>query len=209
MNKKIVLTIILMFALIILTSCSTETTMDDKNETITKEKETSSVDDSSDAETTTNNDESTDNTNEETDVEKPLAKDFELMNLKGEKVSLSDYKGQKIFLNFWASWCGPCREEMPDLNSFYESHKDENFVIIAVNVGEDKEIAESFMTDNGYTMPVLLDETTDVAAEYLVRGIPTTLVINESFEVIHRVSGTLSMDQIEEFYEKFNQKNGN
>ena len=72
------------------------------------------------------------------DSEKIAALNFKLKDLNGVEVSLSDFKGKKVFLNFWASWCPPCKAEMPDLEKLYQETKDSDLVILAVNIGEDK-----------------------------------------------------------------------
>jgi peroxiredoxin len=109
------------------------------------------------------------------------APDFELQNLEGQTVSLSDYRGSVVMLNFWASWCGPCRYEMPFLQEVYEDTKWEatGLVILAVNMGESPSVAGDFMEINDFTFPVLLDRTEDVAEMYNVRAIPATFFIDE------------------------------
>src|SRR5690625_1361660 len=80
-----------------------------------------------------------------------LAPDFELETLEGETVKLSDLKGQKVFLNFWASWCGPCRSEMPDMQKFHEDRDD--VTILAVNVNDRPENVDEFLEEYGITFP--------------------------------------------------------
>ncbi|HEY98042.1 MAG TPA: TlpA family protein disulfide reductase [Dehalococcoidia bacterium] len=109
------------------------------------------------------------------------APDFELMNLEGEVVSLSDYRGNAVMLNFWASWCGPCRYEMPFFQEIYEDikWKASGLVLIAVNIDESGFTAAGFMEANGFDFMVLLDTTGEVANKYNVRGIPATFFIDE------------------------------
>jgi peroxiredoxin len=111
-----------------------------------------------------------------------VAPDFTLVNLDGGAVSLSDYRGSPVMLNFWASWCGPCRSEMPFIQGVFEEVKWKavNLVIIAVNLGESSMVARDFMEENGYTFPVLLDRTGEVGDTYNTRSIPTTFFIDES-----------------------------
>lgn len=107
---------------------------------------------------------------------------FELTTLLGENVKLTDYKGKKVILNFWASWCGPCKVEMPHLQNYYKNNKDaENVEIIAVNMtseerGGQKSI-EKFVKEYGLTFPILLDNNGKVMDMYNIITIPTTYVI--------------------------------
>ena len=109
------------------------------------------------------------------------APDFELTKLDGTNVKLSDLKGKKVILNFWATWCGPCQQEMPDMEAFYKEHK-ENVEILAVNytpsekVGEEK--VSNFIKEKGITFPVLLDKNIDVTTAYKVITIPTSYFID-------------------------------
>jgi thiol-disulfide isomerase/thioredoxin len=116
--------------------------------------------------------------------------DFELMDLQGRVHTLSEYKGKIVFLNFWASWCGPCRAEMPSLQKLYESWDKTRFIMLAVNVGENEDRVEKFARENGYTFPILLDLESKVAAKYLVRGIPITFLINEKGMIIAKLPGS-------------------
>lgn len=115
-----------------------------------------------------------------------MAPDFELATLTDETVRLSDYRGKKVILNFWASWCPPCRVEMPHMENYYEENKEaENVEIIAVNMtktergGDDKiERVEDFVQENKLTFPILLDETGEVMKLYQIMAYPTTYIIN-------------------------------
>ncbi|ACL70569.1 TlpA family protein disulfide reductase [Halothermothrix orenii] len=129
-----------------------------------------------------------------------LAPDFTLTKLSGEEVSLSDFRGKKVFLNFWASWCPPCQAEMPYIQKLYTEHGDD-VAILGVDIGEDKGTVAEFMLVNGYTFPVALDKKREVAAKYLVRGIPTTYIIDEDGIVTHRHVGPLYYEQMTELLE--------
>jgi len=110
-----------------------------------------------------------------------LAPDFQLDNLRRESVSLAQFRGQPVLLNFWASWCGPCRQEMPFLQEIYENQElqDKGLVILAVNIGESPATAESFMEAGGFSFSVLLDINNSVAGKYNIRGIPATFFIDK------------------------------
>jgi len=107
------------------------------------------------------------------------APDFQLSNLEGQPISLSDFRGNPILLNFWATWCGPCRQEMPLIQGIFEEQTNENLVILAVNIGENSAAVKNFMQSGNYSFPVLLDTDQDVALEYNVRAIPTTFFIDK------------------------------
>lgn len=120
-----------------------------------------------------------------------LAPDFTLYRLDdGSEVSLSDLKGKRVFLNFWATWCPPCRVEMPYIQAVYEE-KDDDVVFLAINLGESEGRVKSFMEENGYTFPVLMDPTGQAASLYLIRAIPTSFVIDADGIVRGRHIGVL------------------
>jgi len=109
-----------------------------------------------------------------------LAPDFKFTNPGGEIISLSDFRGSSVVLNFWATWCGPCKFEMPLLQAL--AHDEEKaakgLVLLTVNGGESAEDVAKFMYEYGYSFPVLLDTQNDIVRAYNVRGIPTTFFID-------------------------------
>jgi len=104
--------------------------------------------------------------------------DFTLTNLDGESINLSDYQGEFVLLNAWATWCPPCRAEMPDLNNFYLEHQDKNFEILAINAGETKETAASFANMLGLEFSILLDSDGKVLSGLGITGFPTSILID-------------------------------
>jgi len=106
--------------------------------------------------------------------------DFSLPSLDGDTISLADMQGQVVVLNFWASWCFPCAAEMPEIESFYTAHKDEGILVVGINVGETEDTARAFVDRTGVTFPIALDESTDVATSYGMRGLPMTFVIDKA-----------------------------
>jgi peroxiredoxin len=108
------------------------------------------------------------------------APDFVLKNLEGQDVTLSGLRGRPVMLNFWATWCGPCRHEMPFLQQVFEDEAwaERGLVILAVNLGESPASVMGFVEDNGLTFPVLLDARQSVAQDYNIRSIPTTFFIS-------------------------------
>ena len=107
------------------------------------------------------------------------APDFQLLNLEGRSISLSDFQGKPILLNFWATWCGPCRQEMPLIQAIFEEQSDNSLVILAIDIGETAPAVNNFIQSGNYSFPVLLDTDQDVALEYNIRAIPTTFFIDK------------------------------
>lgn len=126
--------------------------------------------------------------------------DFILTDQYGNTHKLSDYKGKTVFLNFWATWCSPCRAEMPDIQKLYESAETEGkdaLVVLGVaapNLGNEKseEEIKAFLEENGYTYPVLMDTTGEVFMSYGVNAFPTTFMITREGEVFGYASGQLN-----------------
>src|SRR5690625_1067224 len=130
------------------------------------------------------------------------APDFELETLEGDTIKLSDLRGQKVMLNFWATWCGPCREEMPEMQEFYDNNEGE-VEILAVNLLEtesDASNAAEFIDEFQYTYPVLLDKDAEVSDAY--KGdiaVPTTYFIGSDGTIQHpRKIGSMTYEFMEE-----------
>ena len=100
------------------------------------------------------------------------APDFELVDVDGDKHRLSDYRGKPLIINFWATWCPPCREEMPSMNRAWHKVKDA-VSMLAINVGEDEDTIFIFSADYPIDFPVLLDQSGEVIREWPVKGLPT------------------------------------
>lgn len=116
------------------------------------------------------------------------APDFTLKNMKGENVKLSEHQGEVVMINFWASWCAPCRQEMPILNDLYRKYRDAGFTLLAVNVEEDTKGAKKMARDLRVVFPVLFDTTNEVSKKYDVQAMPSTILVDRdgNLRYLHR-----------------------
>lgn len=118
------------------------------------------------------------------------APDFTLEDMQGNKVSLSDFTGKVIIVNFWATWCPPCLEEMPSMEELSQKYNKDDFVLLAVNVEENSHaIVKKFLENKPYTFPVLLDQDAIVQQLYGAYRFPETVVIGRNGVVVARVVG--------------------
>ena len=137
------------------------------------------------------------------------APDFTLDLLDGGQVTLSDLRGKAVLINFWATWCPPCRAEMPAIEAVYRSHKDLGLEVLAVNTTnqDDQAAASAFVQELGLTFPVPLDGTGAVSASYNLRGLPSTYFIDRhgvirSVVVGGPMSGALIQSRVEELLQE-------
>ncbi len=125
--------------------------------------------------------------------ETTAAPDFTIETLQGDEVSLSDYRGEVVLLNLWATWCPPCREEMPSMQSVYDQLKDRGFTILAVAAPspprETFEKIENYIADEKYTFPVLIDMEHKVNGIYGTGSIPTSWVVDTEGNLVARLVG--------------------
>lgn len=128
------------------------------------------------------------------------APDFELEDLDGNIVKLADLKGKDIFVNFWATWCPFCVDEMPDLQLIYEKYKDDDFIVLAINVQESADRARGYLEEAGIDLPVLLDKDSRIAALYGANSIPLTIAVNKEGVAVTGYRGKLTYDQMETMY---------
>ena len=127
------------------------------------------------------------------------ALDFALQSLDGKQVSLNDYKGNVVLINFWATWCGPCRAEIPDFEAAYRTHKGAGFVVLGINLQESPQTIEPFVASMDMTYPVLLDESGQVMAEYRARGLPMSLILDRDGVIQVRHMGFLTAGQLDDY----------
>lgn len=128
---------------------------------------------------------------------KEAVPDFSLKDLNGKTIKLSDYKGKVVFLNFWATWCPYCVQEMPELNeASRELAKGGNAVILAVDVNEPSDKVKKFVADKKITLPVLLDADGAVAQYFNISGLPTTVIINKDGTLSDAIVGATNKQTI-------------
>lgn len=141
----------------------------------------------------------------EVNAVKEKAEDFTLTDLEGNEITLSDLKGKKVFLNFWATWCSPCKAEMPDIEKIYQDTTDSDLIIIAVNIGESKKTVNNFIEDKNYNFKVLLDSDQEVASRYYITAIPTSLFIDEDGYIIAQKSGSMEAEEMKAYIKKLDE----
>jgi thiol-disulfide isomerase/thioredoxin len=117
------------------------------------------------------------------------APDFQLQNLDGQSITLSDLKGKPVLINFWATWCGPCVSEMPYIQEIHEEWSDKGLILLAINIGDSSSEVEQFLQNHNLSLPVLLDTKKVVAQRYSIRAIPTTFFLDKDGIIQVKVIG--------------------
>lgn len=124
-----------------------------------------------------------------------VAPNFTLPSLDGEPMSLSDFRGQPVLINFWATWCPPCRNEMPAIQRVYAGQTHGTFVVVAINLRESEDTVRSFVEEMGLSFPILLDERGEVMERYKVMGLPSSFFLAPD--------GTIHVRRVGEMTEEF------
>ena len=132
--------------------------------------------------------------------------DFTLTDLDGKKVSLSDFKGKNVYINFWATWCPWCVKELPDIEKVYNEYKDKDLVILAVDLGESKDTVKSFINRNNYHFKALLDSGESVAQAYNVNSIPVSIFIDKNGNITVKRVGALSAEEMQAYVKQLTGK---
>lgn len=136
----------------------------------------------------------------ESEKDKTPAVDFTMYDINGNAVKLSDYYGKPIIMNFWASWCGPCKSEMPDFDKAYQTYgKDIHFLMVNLTDGyqETVESASEFISQSGYQFPVYFDSDTEGAYTYGIYSIPTTFFIDKDGNMAAYAQGAINMETLQ------------
>ncbi|OOM10583.1 TlpA family protein disulfide reductase [Clostridium saccharobutylicum] len=159
----------------------------------------SSVNNTSNKSISSNGNTSTESTKISPNAIKTKAIDFKLKDLNGQEISLSDLKGKKVFLNFWATWCPPCKAEMPEIEKLYQETKDSNLVIVAIEIGEPLDTVKQFIDNNKYNFKILLDPDQSVATKYNISSIPTSYFIDAEGNIVSKHVGGMNIDQMKAY----------
>ncbi len=132
--------------------------------------------------------------------EQPVsAPTFRLPDLKGKMVALEDFRGKIVFLNFWATWCPPCRAEMPAMEKLFQRMQGKDFVMLAVDFQEERDQVQGFMKQFRLHFPALLDTDGTVAAAYGIRGLPSTYILDRAGKIVAGVVGSRTWDSQESY----------
>ncbi|MDP7557279.1 MAG: TlpA disulfide reductase family protein [Nitrospinaceae bacterium] len=134
-----------------------------------------------------------------------FAPSFELPSLNGKKIKLSDYRGKVVFINFWATWCVPCKTEMASMEKIYQRFKGRDFAMLAISVGQDISLIKPYLEKYNLTFPVLLDPGSKMAKKkYRTIGLPETYVLDKTGLIVHKAVGPRNWDT-KELIEAFEQ----
>lgn len=126
--------------------------------------------------------------------EAPPAPAFDLLGPDGKRYSLEGFRGRPVIVNFWATWCPPCRAEMPSMQRAWQQIEDEGIGMLAINVGDEPEDIQQFLTEVPVTFPLPMDSDSRVAMQWPMRGLPTTFVVDAEGRLVYRAAGERDWD---------------
>ena len=174
-------------------------TVNNYNTSNTKAKSVQEATSKNDSDQSNSSNATTDTIGINPNASKIKAADFKLKDLEGKELSLSDLKGKKVFLNFWATWCPPCKAEMPEIEKLYQETKNSDLVIVTIEIGEPLDTVKSFIDSNNYHFKVLSDPDQSVAAQYNIASIPSSYFIDVDGNIISKHSGAMNIDQMKAY----------
>ena len=184
MKKLLIVLISAILVGVSIYTVNTYNTSNTKNNSLTKD-----VDKGNTTQNDPNNTSTTKPNGINPNIVKIKAIDFKLRDLHGNELSLSDLKGKKVFINFWATWCPPCKAEMPEIEKIYQETKNSDLVIVSVEIGEPLGTVKPFIDNNKYNFKVLLDSDQSVATKYGISAIPTSYFIDKNGYIVSKNVG--------------------
>lgn len=130
------------------------------------------------------------------------APDFALVDMNGQRHQLSDYRGEGVFLNFWATWCKPCEREMPYIENSYQYFKDKGVKVLTVDVGESELVVNNFIKRHNLNFPVMIDKDETVQTAYGINPLPITFLIDKDGIVVRSHTGELTQELVNQYMEE-------
>lgn len=129
-------------------------------------------------------------------TEPVAAPQFSLPNLLGKQVSMSDFHNKPVMINFWATWCVPCRNEMPEIERVYLLRRDYGLVVLAINLKESRDVIEKYLKKNDFSFQILMDEAGNVSDKFQLFGLPTTYFIDKEGIIQYSYMGEMTKEII-------------
>lgn len=122
---------------------------------------------------------------------------FEIVRTDGKPDSLAQYRGKVVLVNLWATWCPPCREEMPALERIYRAHAPQGLIVLGIDQGESANVAAAYAHARGVTFPILIDDQQQYGRAYAAQGLPTSVLVDRTGHVIKGVDGEMSFEEMQ------------
>ncbi|MFC2161787.1 TlpA family protein disulfide reductase [Acidobacteriota bacterium] len=130
------------------------------------------------------------------------APDFTLTDMDGNTITLSELKGNVVFLNFWATWCTPCKKEIPFFNEAYKTHKDSGLKIIGISIDRSKHIVKRYLAKQEFLYPIAMGNQKFLNVYGIARAVPVTVIIDKNGKLRHKVIGDLEREEIEKYFQE-------
>lgn len=125
------------------------------------------------------------------------AASFDVKRLDGSEASLASYRGKVVLVNLWATWCPPCREEMPALEKLYQDDRSKGLVVLGIDQGESAKVAGEYARERGVSFPVLVDDAQQYGRAYAAQGIPTSVLVDRRGRIVKGIDGQMTLAQMQ------------